>query len=78
MTVSQAWVKKITEVWVHAVKHAEREIQGSTACSMVDVRDLSLETSALRQSVDKLLWIADYEETQWWGAKARLQSFSMK
>ncbi|CAL8467001.1 g6537 [Coccomyxa elongata] len=59
--LATAWVKKITEVWVHAVKHAEREFTGSTAWSMVNIRDLSLETSALRQSIDRLLWIADDE-----------------
>ncbi|BDA40689.1 probable lipoxygenase homology domain-containing protein 1 at C-terminar half [Coccomyxa sp. Obi] len=63
--LATAWVKKITEVWVHAVKHAERELQGSAAWSMLNVRDLSLETSALRQSIDKLLCIADHEKTQW-------------
>lgn len=54
-------MKKITEVWVHAVKHAERETTGSTAWSTLNIRDLSLETSALRQSIDRLLWIADDE-----------------
>lgn len=64
--LATAWVRKITEVWVHAVKHGERELEESAAWSMEDVRGLSLETSALRRSIDRQqLWVADCEKKKW-------------